>query len=396
MDAAVSPNGVLVAGADTDGTARVWEIPTGFQSGIAFGHVNPVIKVAFSPTGNAIATAATDNSARTWLKNGKPVAVLAGHSDRINSVVFSSDGRFVLTASDDGTARLWRSATEPELVLLTRQPRITAFAISRDGRRIITGDTHGVARVRAIGRRAVTSSIHVKGRITAVAFGPGGRALVATRPVKSLAVSPATNAVARGRTDGSIVVTGGPGRRERILRGGYRPVTALAFSPEGFVLASGDAAGVIRRWDLQSGRTRTQVAHRLGITSLAFAPGGKLLLSASRDGEARIWTAGTLDLLRHVHWHFGPLGGAAFSADGRWIVTAGPSAASVGSVSTGRRLLLLSAGSGQPLVGAAFGGANNRSIVTAGKDGKIRNYRCDICGGMDELIALAKRRLRLP
>jgi WD40 repeat protein len=396
VDAAVSPNGVLVAGADTDGTARVWEIPTGFQSGIAFGHVNPVIKVAFSPTGNAIATAATDNSARTWLKNGKPVAVLAGHLNRINSVVFSPDGRSVVTASDDGTARLWRSATEPELVLRARQPRITAFAISQDGLRIITGDVHGVARVRAFGRRAVTSSIHAKGRVTAVAFGLGGRAVAATRPVKSLAVSPATNTVARGRIDGSIVLAGGAGSRERILRGGHRPVTALAFSPDGSVLASGDAAGVIRRWDLQSGRGRAREAHRLAITSLAFGPGGKLLLSGGRDGEARIWTTAKLRLVRQVHWHFGPLGGAAFSADGRWIVTAGPSAASIGSVATGRRLLLLSAGSTQPLVGAAFGGANNRSIVTAGKDGKIRYYRCDICGGMDELIALAKRRLRLP
>ena len=55
VDAAVSPNGVLVVGAVTDGTARVWEIPTGLQTGLAFGHVNPVIHVAFSPTGRAIA-----------------------------------------------------------------------------------------------------------------------------------------------------------------------------------------------------------------------------------------------------------------------------------------------------------------------------------------------------
>jgi WD40 repeat protein len=391
--AAPSPNSILVAGAVADGTARVWEIPTGFQRGIMFGHSNPVIGVAFSPTGKAIATVGADNRARTWLTNGKPVEILAGHTDRINSVGFSPDGRFVVTASNDGTARLWRSGTESDLVPLARQAPITALAMSRDGRRIITGDARGFARVRAVGRRRVSSTRRVRGRITAVAFGPKGRPLVATRPFTSLAVSPTTGAVARGRVDGSIVITS-PRGRQRVLRGGSAPVTALAFTSDGSVLAGGDGAGVVRRWDLRSGRQRAVAAHRLAVSSLAFAPGDGLLLSAGRDGLATIWAAKRLVPLRTVRWHFGPLGGAAFSADGRWIVTAGPSAAGVGQVADGRRLLLLKTDSKQPLVAAAFGGANHRLIVTAGRDGTIRYYRCDICGGMDDLLAVARRRLR--
>jgi hypothetical protein len=77
-------------------------------------------------------------------------------------------------------------------------------------------------------------------------------------------------------------------------------------------------------------------------------------------------------------------------------VTAGPSAAAVGSVATGRRVLLLNAGRTRPLVAAAFGGRDGRLIVTASKDGTIRTYRCDVCGGIDELVALAKRRLISP
>jgi hypothetical protein len=46
------------------------------------------------------------------------------------------------------------------------------------------------------------------------------------------------------------------------------------------------------------------------------------------------------------------------------------------------------------LIGAAFAGRNGRTIVSAGKDGTIRVYRCDLCGGIDELLLLAKRRLR--
>jgi WD40 repeat protein len=393
VDAAVSPNGILVAGAVTDGTIRVWEIPTGFQTGVGFGHLNPVVKVAFSPTGGSIATASTDNTARTWLKNGKPVASLVGHRDRINDVEISPDGRYVATASDDTTARLWLAETEPDLVLLARQRPITAFAVSRDGRRTIAGDGRGVARVRAVGRRHVVALLRLRRAVTAVAFGAGGRPLAVARPFSSIAYSPATGALARGRFDGSIVINA-EGRAARTLRVGHRAITAVAFSPDGSVVAAGDAAGFIRRWDLPSGESRAvRAGHRLAVTSLTFAPGGRLLLSAGRDGAARVWNAGTLQQIRALHWHFGPLGGASFSEDGRWIVTAGPTSASLGATATGRRLLSLKAGATRPLVAAAFGGVDHRLILTAARDGSIRSYRCNICGGLDELLADAKRRL---
>ena len=31
--------------------------------------------------------------------------------------------------------------------------------------------------------------------------------------------------------------------------------------------------------------------------------------------------------------------------------------------------------------------------MTGGVDGTIRRYRCDICGGLDELVEVAERRL---
>jgi WD40 repeat protein len=209
----------------------------------------------------------------------------------------------------------------------------------------------------------------------------------------TLAVSPRTGAVAGGNRDGSILV-GRPSRgKRRVLHGGAKPVTALAFSRDGRLLASGDSVGVVRLWNVRSGRSRVIRAHVLGVTSVAISPDGKVLLTAGRDGEARTWSTATLKLIHSMRWHFGPLGGAAFSPDGRWIVTAGPTSAGVGLVSTGRRVLLLQAGVKEPLVGAAFAGADGRTIVAAGRDGSIRQFRCDICGDLDDLVALAKRRL---
>jgi WD40 repeat protein len=41
---------------------------------------------------------------------------------------------------------------------------------------------------------------------------------------------------------------------------------------------------------------------------------------------------------------------------------------------------------------AAFA-PDGEQIVTAGQDGTVRTYRCDVCGALDELVALARRRL---
>jgi len=237
----------------------------------------------------------------------------------------------------------------------------------------------------------VLSSVRVHRRVTAVAFGPNGP-IVVTRPTLSLAVAPRTKRVARGFADGSVTI-GGRGRPAQVLPAKGPGVTALGFSRDEKLLATGDAKGFVRLRDLSTGRVlRTFPAHEAAITSVMFSPNGKLLLTASVDHEARIWNVhGRLQ--RVIRWHFGPLRGAAFSPDGRWVVTAGPSTAGVGSALTGRRPFFLR-GPTDPLIGAAFAGRDGQTIVTASKDGTIRVYRCEICGGIDELLLLAKRRLR--
>jgi hypothetical protein len=45
------------------------------------------------------------------------------------------------------------------------------------------------------------------------------------------------------------------------------------------------------------------------------------------------------------------------------------------------------------LRGAIFDAAGRR-IYTAGLDGSVRTYKCEICGGLRELEATARERLR--
>jgi WD40 repeat protein len=63
---AFSPDGILLATGDGDGTARLWDVATGASVRTLTGHTNTVLVVAFSPDGTLLATAGWDNTVRLW------------------------------------------------------------------------------------------------------------------------------------------------------------------------------------------------------------------------------------------------------------------------------------------------------------------------------------------
>jgi WD40 repeat protein len=390
LDGAFSPKGLIVAAAVSDGTARTWETRTGLPIATMFAHLKPVGHIGFSPAGNALVTAAADGQARTWLATGKAEFTLIGHTGVVNAAAFSPDSRWIVTAGEDRTARIWASGTKPELTLVARQATITSFAVSKDGKRVLVGDGHGVARLRTVSGAHVLTTIRGAAPVTAVAFTPRGP-IAASLPTLSLGVSHDGRHIARGRADGTVLIRGPDGGR--LLRTGGAGVTAVAFSQDDRSLATGDDRGALRLWDVESlTPTRGFPGQRLRITSVAFSPDDKLLLTASRDREAMTWNIATGRAEQVLGLHFGPVADASFSADGRWAVTAGASDATIVRVETGQRLIILH-GHSRPLIGAAFVGDDGLTVLTASKDGTIRQYHCDICGGVDALLQLAKRRL---
>jgi hypothetical protein len=137
---AFSPDGVRLATASVDGTARIWDARTGVAMAVLEGHAMRVNALAFSPDGMRLATAGDDHTARLWDgRAGTLLATLRAHSGRVGSVTFSPDGRRLATTSEDGTARLWDGQTGASLTVLTghTQP-LRAAAFSPDGARLAT------------------------------------------------------------------------------------------------------------------------------------------------------------------------------------------------------------------------------------------------------------------
>ena len=62
--------------------------------------------------------------------------------------------------------------------------------------------------------------------------------------------------------------------------------------------------------------------HEGRVNSAAFSADGRRLVTASDDRTARLWEAGTGKELAVLRGHEGRVNSAAFSADGRRVVTA--------------------------------------------------------------------------
>jgi WD40 repeat protein len=457
LDAELSPGGKLLATASVDGITRVYDVRSGEPAATLSGHTNYVRSVDFSPDGKSVVTGSLDGTARIAPANGGlPVVVLAGHKGPVVDARFSPDGHSVVTVSEDGTVRVWDASAEPRLhVLGVQRTPVVAAAFSADGTRVVSAGERGVARVWELrsrrqlarvtqGRQLAAARLDRHGEIALTGGGDGmarlwrvsdGRLLRTLRhhgPVTSASFSPDDRLavttsmdrtarlwrVSEGRLlhvlrepapvtaaafspDGRLVVTAAgsaasvsdvaSGRLVRHLRGHLRPIATVAFDPDGKLVLTGSEDATARLWRVSDGTSVVLRGHRDALTDAEFSRDGRLVVTSSRDHSARLWAVPTGRSLGVVGSHFGLVTAASFGPDGRWVVTAGPSSAGIWNVRS-RSLLFYLRGDTDLLTSASFS-PDGHTILTSSRDGTVRTYRCDLCGRLDELLALARRQL---
>ena len=362
---------LLATGGSGSHGVRLWTIPGGRLLHTFTGPNGTITAIAFSTRGTLLATGATDGEGRVWrLSDGTPVSVLSGHTNYLTDIAFSPDGTQIVTASLDRTARTWKTETGGSLAICVGGTEAVSSAqFTGSGQEIIVANLDGDVRTfDTVVQPELPLVGNLRAPVTDVAFARHGDALLAAAGGRSYRIA---------LPHGPAVDSGPAAPVETVIKG---PVGQRA-------TIHGKEATIIH----DDGTKVSLVGHRARITSLSFSADGSRVVTASADHDGRIWDARTGASLRVLRGHFAIVSGARFSSDGRWIVTAGPGTAGLWNAATGTLIYYLRGHEGK-LLSAAFSPDGSR-IATGGVDGTVREWACTICGGIDELVALADARL---
>jgi WD40 repeat protein/ABC-type transport system substrate-binding protein len=370
-----SPDSHFALTTSNDGTARLWEIPSGRLVHILTGHSLTVNAAAFSPDGRFIVTAGQDNTAILYeTLTGKILTTLTGHTGWVSSATFSPDGRYILTASLDNTGKVWEvnpsdSTVKEVATLKGHSAMIIQATFSPDGRYIVTASADHSARVweTETGKELYVFNGHA-GNVTSAVFSPDGRLIVTTSDDGTARVWEAL-----------------PGKDLAIFKGHHDLLNSAAFSPDGRYIVTTSNDNTARVWEIQSRKVVANLqGHTDWVTSAVFSPDGKYVVTASRDNTARVWEVSSGKEVISLQGHVSPVSGAAFSPDGRFIVTASlDQTARLWDAVTGKQITVYK-GHTSDLTGATFS-PDGRFIVTSSLDGTARVW--EVATGQ-ELVVL--------
>jgi len=272
------------------------------------GHSGSVLGLARSPDGLTLASASFDRTARLWdVKTGETKRILTGHQRPVTSVTFSPDGRWLVTTSEDGTARRWDlEAGTPGEVLVASKGSFNAAAFNFDGSQLVLGGEDRSVWLVSLGDRAIHRTPPADAGIDAL----GG-------PVYGVGFTP----------DGQKIVSVGWDRKTRFWSADGRftllfkrkdhkdAVLSVRFSPNGKEMATGSRDGTVLLYELarlenkddlprdgsqreDGGATNDDylpvplVGHEQKVYSVDFSPSSQLLASGGTDKATRLWFAG--------------------------------------------------------------------------------------------------------
>jgi cytochrome c len=228
-----------IATSGEDARIAIWKPGEQTPSMVLEGHKAPVVALAVSPDGMTLASASWDQTARLWPlssgnESGGAPRVIEGHQQNVNGVAFTPDGRALVTAGYDATLRIWPLVGGAPVVVTLPTP-LNSVVVAPGGEIVTAG---------ADGKVYVLSAAGVL----------AGEIEAAPTPVIALALSDDGKLVAAAGIRGSVAVIDRVARKlERTLVGPGLPVWSVAFFPDSRTLLTGGTDRMIRRWDAVTG-----------------------------------------------------------------------------------------------------------------------------------------------
>jgi WD40 repeat protein len=273
--------------------------------------------VEFSPDGRTILTADWDCAARRWdARTGQALGEPLRHRDgvrangqQLNQAVHSRDGRHIATAGQDGTVWIWDAATgRPAGAPIAHPGPVSGVAFSSDGRVLATTSGDAAYLWDAATRR------------------PIGEPLAHPDPVGGIRFVPGTSRLATFAGDAARLWDSATGRIVGAPMVHDAPVTALTITEDGRTLITGGEVGACRQWDAATGRPRgASFSYGRPITGLSCLPGGESVLVLGGEAPPRLFDLESGEDLGRPTTLQPAVMCAAYSPDGRLLVTASSS-----------------------------------------------------------------------
>ena len=333
-----------------------WKLSEGEQLQ-SFASTGQVFNIAWSPDGRLIAAANSDHTVKLLKSDtGEVLSTLTGHTRRVVSVAFSFDGKGLATAADDGRVHFWDVRDSSLIFTVTnRYPRVACsptaplMAIGTDGDEwgqrggdVQLVDTRSGQTIRVLSKAGNLAVFSPNGKFLVSANGVDHRTVIlwnvaAGKELQVLenmpqtlgmAFSPHGGLVAIADRQGQITVWNLLNYQRTILRQSTGDFArSVSFSKDGLRLVSGMQTHDLEMWGLQDQR---QIARLRGnaaqVWSVAFSPDGTQLASGCEDGTVRIWDPNppaVQKLIPGVRLHpYMWVGHPRFSPDSRYLAHA--------------------------------------------------------------------------
>jgi len=328
---ALSPDGHILATANGDGNAQLWDVATHHRTGppISIATSGPTGNltagaVAFNPNGKILATGGASGRAQLWdTATHRQVGRSMAAGGQVSAVAFSPNGEVLATAGND--VRLWDVATQRQIGTAIAVPGgfdFASLAFSQDGRTLAFNGSGRVRLVDVATQRLLGTAFGSARSVNAITFRPGTQILVtagadgvarmwdvttrqqigqpmsatAAGSMGAAAISPDGKTLATASGDGTARLwdieqydeTGNP-----LVAGSTRRNPAMAFSPDGKTLLTGDG-NRLRLWNVTDRRPTGPAIIAPGtIAAVAYSPGGKIVAAAKPDGTVLLWDVTT-------------------------------------------------------------------------------------------------------
>ena len=291
-------------------------------------HVLPLTHVRYSRSGHVIATASYDRMAKLWdPATMKDVAVLEGHKNVVYTLSFNADDSLLLSGSFDKCIRVWRvprydtwyagsddssdtvhclQGHLTEVVCLDGHPKYPGLALS--------GGMDNSTRVWDLetGKEVVNTGNHPgthTAEVVTVDWCESQRCLYASGSFDHTARLWDT------RLQGSVMVLQARGE-----------ISDVRINPAGTLLATGSIDRTFRVRSMLAGGAREIVEHvRFDdeVLCVSWASDGARCAAGAADGTWAQVDGRSLEVLRAPRRSDGEIASAAYTPDGRTLVTGG-------------------------------------------------------------------------